>query len=49
MLKVSCKLLSGFLQDAGDGYMSVQEEIADEVMKIYLQKQDGSVNAGIVL
>lgn len=38
------------LEDAADGSVSVEEELADEVMKIYLlRNQDGSVNVGIVI
>lgn len=50
-LKVSSKWLSlQCLQDAADGSVSVQEELADEVMKIcLLQNQDGSVDVGIVI
>lgn len=50
-LKVSPKQLSlQCLQDAADGSASVQEELAEEVMKIYLlRNQDGSVDVGIVI
>ncbi|CAL8291904.1 unnamed protein product [Gadus morhua 'NCC'] len=37
-------------EDAADGSASVQEELAEEVMKIYLlRKQDGSLDVGIVI
>ncbi|KAL3063504.1 hypothetical protein OYC64_003134 [Pagothenia borchgrevinki] len=40
-------------EDAADAPVSVQEELAEEVMKIYLQNQDGSVDeptdVGIVI
>ncbi|XP_071345124.1 uncharacterized protein [Trachinotus anak] len=37
-------------EDAADGSASVQEELAEEVMKIYLlRNQDGSVDVGIVI
>ena len=52
-LKVSAKSLQ-CLQDAAAGSVSVQEELTDEVMKMYLlQNQDGSVHeyadVGIVM
>lgn len=50
-LKVSSKLLSvQCLQDAADGSVSVQEELTDEVMKIYLlRNKDEPVDVGIVI
>ena len=54
-LKVSTNQLSfQCLQDAADAPVSVQEELAEEVMKMYLlQNQDGSVDeptdVGIVI
>ena len=51
-LRVSSKLKLSLqcLQDASDGSASVQEELAEEVMKIYLlRKQDGSLDVGIVI
>ncbi|KAI3356912.1 hypothetical protein L3Q82_003559 [Scortum barcoo] len=37
------------IEDAADGSVSIQEELTDEVMKIYLQNQDVSVDVGIVI
>ena len=51
-VRVSSKLKLSLqcLQDAADGSASVQEELAEEVMKIYLlRKQDGSLDVGIVI
>lgn len=37
------------LQDAADGSASVQEQLADEVMAIYLLRKDGSGDVGVVI